>query len=383
MKKKTIIIIFLIAIFPLILCGCWNYREIDTLAIVAGMAIDKDPISNKYILTTEIITTQTTGVTAIIGSELYTSEGDSVFNATRNLISKTGLRLYWSDTKLVIISEQISREGLLPAIDWTNRSNFVRPDLWLLISKGNTAAEILKTRLKLNGVTSLHLDDTMNSWKILSKFTNSMVWSFVDGLSSKGNSQAVASVKNMNNDDTITPSIEGSAIFKLDKLVGYLNGDETLYMIMVKNKMSQGLITLKNVSGSNTNITLEINDNKTKLTPIYNNGTPSMIVNIYPIVSIHEVQGTKDFMSEENIKILEIEAEKKIKSQVQNLISKLKDYNSDTLGFGKVFEEEKPKISDNFKKNKKDIFTNMKITVNVHLQIKGSNKTMKPINIGK
>ena len=79
MKKKIIIVIFLMAIFPLILCGCWNYREIDTLAIVAGMAIDKDPISNKYILTTEIITPQATGVTAIIGSELYTSEGDSVF----------------------------------------------------------------------------------------------------------------------------------------------------------------------------------------------------------------------------------------------------------------------------------------------------------------
>jgi len=369
---------------PIILCGCWNYREIDTLAIVAGMAIDKDPLSNNYILTTEIITTQSQGGTAIMGSEVYSSQGDTIFNAVRNLIEKTGLRLFWSDSKVVIISESLANEGIIPAIDWTNRSNYVRPDIGLLISKGNTAAEILKNKINLNTITSLHLDDTMNSWKVLSKFPDSMVWTFIDGLSSKGKSEAVATVKNEHNNGRISPLVEGSAIFKSDKLVGYLNGNETLYMLMIKNKIKQGLITLSNVSGSNTNVTLEINDNTTKLTPLYNNGKVSMILDIYPVVSIHEVQGTKDFMKEENLKTLQSETEKKIESQIQYLISKLqKNYNSDVLAFGEIFNEEKPKISENFKKSGKDIFTNMKTTINVHLQIKGSNKTIKPISIDK
>ena len=201
---------------------------------------------------------------------------------------------------------------------------------------------------------------------------------------SEGKSEAVATVKNELNDSIISPLIEGSAIFKSDKLVGYLDGNETLYMLMIKNKIKQGLIVLKNVSGSNTNITLEINDNRTKLTPLYNNGTVSMIMDIYPVVSIHEIQGTIDFMKEENLKILQSEAEKKIKSQIQSLISKLqKDYDSDVLGFGETFEKEKPKVSENFKKNGIDIFTNLKTIVNVHVQIKGSNKTIKPIIIGK
>ena len=134
---------------PIILCGCWNYREIDTLAIVAGIAIDKDIITKKYIVTTEIITTQMQGVSSIIGSELFTSEGDSIFGAMRNTIEKTGLRLFWSDAKVVIISESIAREGIIPVIDWINRSSDVRPDIWLLISKGNSASEILKIRLRL------------------------------------------------------------------------------------------------------------------------------------------------------------------------------------------------------------------------------------------
>ena len=384
MRKKIVSIIFIIAMCPIILCGCWNYREIDTLAIVAGIAIDKDMATHKYVITTEIITTQAQGVSSIISSQLFSSEGDSIFNAVRDLIGKTGLRLFWSDAKVLIIGESIAKEGLISAIDWTNRSNFVRPDMWLLVSKGNTAAQILKTKVKLNEVTSFHLDDTMNSCKILSKFTDSMVWSFIDGLSSEGKSQAVATVKNELTDSNYSPLVDGSAIFKSDKLVGYLDGNETLYMLMIKNKIKQGLITLINVSGSNTSITLELNDNRTKLTPLYNNGTVSMIVDIYPVVSIHEVQGTKDFMKEENLKTLQDETEKKIESQTKYLISKLqKDYDSDVLGFGEIFEKEKPKEYAKFKENKKDIFANLKTEVNVHLQIKGSNKTAGPISIGK
>ncbi|HEY8891099.1 MAG TPA: Ger(x)C family spore germination protein [Clostridium sp.] len=374
----------ILIICPIILCGCWNYKEIDQLAIVAGIAIDKDVVTNKYILTTEIVTTQSQGVSSIINSQLFTSEGDSIFSAVRNAIEITGLRLFWSDAKLVIISESIAKEGVIPVLDWTNRSNFVRPDMWLLIANGNSAAEILEYKIKLNEVTSFHLDDTMNSWKVLSKFPGSMVWSFIDGLSSPGNSQAVATVKNEQNAGIISPLIEGSAIFKADKLIGYLNGDETLYMLLAENKIKQGLIVLKNVSGSNTNVTLEINDNRTKLTPLYNNGTVSMIIDIYPVVSIHEIQGTTDFMTEENIKIVQDETEKNIKSNVQELINKFqKDYNSDVLGFEDTFKKEKPKVSENLKNNGIDIFTNIKTIVNVHAQIKGSNKTMKPIIIGK
>ena len=383
MKKKMVSIIFIIIICPLILCGCWNYREIDTLAIVAGMAIDKDMTTNKYVFTTEIITTQSQGVSSIISSQIFTSESDSIFDAVRDMIEKTGLRLFWSDAKVVIVSESLAREGIIPALDWTNRSNFVRPDMWLLIAKGNTASEILKTKVKLNEVTSFHLDDALNSWKVLSRFTNSMVWSFIDGLSS-GNSQAVTTVKNELSDGTIIPLVEGCAIFKSDKLVGYLDGTETSYMLMVNNKIKQGLFTLLNVSGSSNNVTLKLNDNRTKLTPVYNNGLVSMIVDVYPVVSIHEIQGTKDYMNEVNLKILQSEAEKKIEIQIQSLISKLQNnYDSDVLGFGEIFKEDKPKVSEDYKKNKKDIFKNMKTKVNVHMIIKSSNRTIKPIYIGK
>lgn len=54
MKKKVsmwIIIIFL----HFMLTGCWSSREISELMIVTGMGIDKDPKSENYVITMQII----------------------------------------------------------------------------------------------------------------------------------------------------------------------------------------------------------------------------------------------------------------------------------------------------------------------------------------
>jgi spore germination protein KC len=136
---------------------------------------------------------------------------------------------------------------------------------------------------------------------------------------------------------------------------------------MIKNKLKEGLITLTNVAGSDTDITLEIFENRTKLTPRYVNGRVSMIIDITQVVSIMEIQGTKNFMKEDNLKLLQIDSEKKIKSEVQHLISKLqKNYNSDVLGFTDTFMREKPKVSKLLKESGENLFENINPEVNVH-----------------
>lgn len=382
-KKKLGLLILMIIMCPILLSGCWDYKEIDQLAIVAGVAIDKDEISSKYIVTAEIITTQMQGASSIISSELYISEGESVFSSVRNMIETTGLKLFWSDAKVIIVSEALAREGIIPVIDWLNRSSDVRPDMWFLISKGETASQILMQKVKLNEVVAFHLDDTMQSGIILSKYTYSSLWSFVDRLTAEGNSQAVATVSNEVNESTLSPRLSGSAIFKSDKLVGYLDDFETLYMIMLRNNIADGLININNISGTDTGITLELYENTTKLTPHYNNGFASMTIDIYPIVSISEVLGTENFIEEKNLEEFKLEAENIMENQIQLLISKLQKNDTDILDFGEKFEKELPKVSKSFKKSEINIFPDIKTEVNVHLDIKSSGRMNDPIPLTK
>ena len=109
-----------------------------------------------------------------------------------------------------------------------------------------------------------------------------------------------------------------------------------------------------------------------------------MIIDINQVVSIMEVQGTTNFVRPDNLKILEIEAEKKIQTEVLRLINTLqKTYNSDVLGFAGTFKQEKPKVSKTFKESGEDIFGTIKTEVNVNVQIKDSGVTNKPTSTGE
>lgn len=50
--KKRIFILILCCIF---LSGCWDRRELDQIGITVGVALDKDFITNKIIVTCEVI----------------------------------------------------------------------------------------------------------------------------------------------------------------------------------------------------------------------------------------------------------------------------------------------------------------------------------------
>jgi spore germination protein KC len=380
-KYKFGLLVFIIILQPIAFCGCWNSREIDTLAIVAGMAIDKDQNSNKYIVTVEVVFTESQGNNTTFGSELYSAKGDTLFEAIRNIIEETGLKLYWCDAKIVIISQELARKGIIPLVDWPIRDSETRSDMWLLISKDHTAAEILKYKVKLNRVVSFHLDDTMNSEKTISKYTESRMLSFIEKISTASNAATIATVKIEPTDSTNAAKINGCAFFKYDKLAGFLDGNETLYMHVIENKINEGVVILKNVANSGTNITMEIFGNKTKLTPTYDMGNLAMEIDVQPVLEIAEVGGSENFMEETNLKKLQLEIEKKIKVEMSNLISKMQfRYGIDIFGFENKVKNSMPQIYDKLKRNGEEIFKTMSIKISVNVKIKGSGIMSKAIS---
>ncbi|HEX9061731.1 MAG TPA: Ger(x)C family spore germination protein, partial [Clostridia bacterium] len=59
--SRLFVLMVLVMLSTVSLSGCWNYHDIEKYSIVAGIAIDKDEQSDKYLLTAEIIDFETTG----------------------------------------------------------------------------------------------------------------------------------------------------------------------------------------------------------------------------------------------------------------------------------------------------------------------------------
>ena len=376
--------IFIITIFPFISSGCWNYREVDTLGIATGMAVDRDFVSKDYIVSVEIINVSSNTGKSPMHSEIYTSKGKTMFDAIRNMIEQTGKRIFWSHAKILIVSEDIAKEGIIPVLDWSLRDSEIRNDLDLLIAKGSSAEEILKDKNYSGNSMSFHIDNILRNQKSISKYVDTKLFRNKNEILKENLDATVETIciKEVNNENGLL--IDGSAIFKGDKLIGYLDGNETMQMLMLRNKLKAGVIPLKNVCNSNTDVTLEIFENNTKLKTINSEGKLTLKIDIYTTVAIDELSGDEDFIEEDKRKLLMKDAEIRIKENLNSLISKMqREYNADVFGFQQFIEKNNPKIYNEIKKNNDNIFKNLQTDIEVHISIKGSASRTNSIKVGK
>lgn len=378
---KLIKIFFLTCIllpFSFILVGCWNYRELEDMNIVVGAAIDKG-IYKEYMITLEILE-PSIGEETPTTSRLISSEGDSIFDAVRNAISISGQKLYWSHNKVLILSKEIAQKGVIGILDWFHRDAETRSDVYILISKENSAKEILEKKEKEGQVTSFNLLDILANQKNLSKAPDIQIWKLTDDIINEGITAIAPAVKLTRLNNKTCPEILATAVFKNDKLIGFLDESETRSLLFLRNKIKGGLLDLnpENQNGIPT-ITLEIFESKTKIQPVTKGNELEMNVNINTIVSIAAIKSTKNFVTNEEVIKLEKDVSNLIKANCKKLIEKMQsEYGADIFGFGAATHRREPALWKKIGENWENVFENLKVHITVKVKIKNSAMTANP-----
>ena len=365
------LLVALILICEIVTTGCWNYREVDKLAIVAGVAVDKG-IKNQIQMTAEIIEVSA-GKDTNITSNTITMEGKTMFDAARNIISVSGKRLYWSHAKVIILSKEVASEGVTKAIEWYNRDSETRGDVQILISEGASAKEIFEGQRTTEDIKSFVLDEMIKNQMSLSKAPMIDILTFDIESKIKGISTIAPAVNLKKMDGKMVPQIIGSAIIKNDKLAGFLNGEETKLLTFIRDKVKGGILVEEmQVNDVPTVVSLEIFKSKTNVTPVVDGEDIEITLDIDTIVAIDEIQGTANVFDDQGRKELEQSAENTLKERIESLIKKIEsDYDADIFGFGAKLREDKAQIwnsVDNWAK----VFKELKVTVNTRVHIKNS-----------
>ncbi len=379
---KAAAVSMLILFYLTTLSGCWNYREIEEMSIVAGLAIDRSQ-DNQYLMTVEIAETQG-GQEAKTISKTISGSGDTLFETIRNLISLSGKRLYWAHTKILILSQDISKDDIIKILDWLNRDAETRADIYILVSREKTAKELLENRGATNEVVSFQLEDVMRNEKSLAKFPAVQIADFIIDLAGAGISPIAPAIGLVKSDSKQSPQIIGSALFAERNMTGILNGEETKYLLFVRDKIKGGLLVEDEIGPEgDIKVTLEIFKSKTKVKPVLNNDEVEMVINIETDVAIDEIQGTADFMVESGRAALEKDTEQKLNEQIESLIEKVQsEYDSDIFGFGAKIKQDMPEEWRNLESDWKNGFKTIKVTVNSMIKIKNSGQLYKPLPVG-
>ena len=384
MKSKLFLILILI-ILMMILSGCWNYKDIEDMVIATGMAVDKDEDSGDYLLTIEVVNNQPSGQGSESESKsvLIETEGKTIFDAMRNAIIKSGKKIFWGHCKLIIISESIAREGIIPVLDMMWRDAETRPDIWTLISKEKTAGEIYKSKSELEDIISFYLDETINSVDSIPKFVADNYMDFISKLSIYNNSVVAPVVSIDLNEDKEIPVIQGSAVFKGDKLLYFIDDDESKTALLVRNELNGGILTItENGFAPSMRISIEVFESKSKLEPVIENGKLVMNVKIEIKAGIAEMGGSDNYIEEDRRELLKSDTENMIKLRIEDLIKKTQYNSTDIFDFNGTVKRKMPDYYKTIEADWDNVYKQMDIKVDVKIDFNLSASTFKPIEIG-
>ena len=384
MNKRFVLFCTVMISVVILLSGCWNYREVDRIAIVSGLAVDQSPKGDKFLLTAEIVDVQGSLTEGNVKARRIQAEGDTIFDAVRNMILISAKRLYWSHAKAIIVSQDVAKEGIVSIIDWISRDIEPRTDMGIFVSREKTAWELLEQQSVTTDIRAFEMEYMLMGNNALSKSVRVDIIELVDTISGKGTSSYLPAIGVTLNDGKRTANLSGIAVLKKDKLIGFLNEQDTKFFLFVKNKIQGGLLIVSPDEGHpKDKITLEIFKSKTKVQPVYSNGKLLMKIDINTEVAVAQEDIPINYMIEKNKNRLKKETEKYLNKNIENIIKKVQeDFDTDIFGFGSIVMKEMPSLWKNIEDEWNEIFKTLEVDINTEIDIRGSGLLSKPIQVG-
>src|SRR5262245_45987903 len=103
----------------LLLTGCWGRRELNDLAVVAGMGIDK--VGDQYLFSFQVCNpgeiATTKGGSGKAPVTTYHIKAHTIFTAVRRLTTSTPRKLYFAHLRIFVIGESVAKEAIAPILD--------------------------------------------------------------------------------------------------------------------------------------------------------------------------------------------------------------------------------------------------------------------------
>ncbi len=367
--KIKILILFLV----LFMTGCWNYKELNETAIATGMAIDYDKGEYEVSLLFANGKTKEEDKSQIT---LFSARGNTIYEAIKNISLTTPKDIYISHLSVVIISDEIAKNGLTPVLDYLLREPQSHQNFYIILAKEEKAKNILSIINPLADYPSQNITSSIKiTEKLQARITNASFNKFVSKLMQKGISPVTNSIILIGNEENGTKKEEQQnsvtsaftkldtiGIFKDDKLVSWTTNDESIGINMLLNDIES--LYLEIPCDNNNNIIVSTSSYK-----INNVISKNKInVNIKTNGLINEVGCNIDLQQPNNIEDIEKQAEKKLKDYTYKAIKKAKIYDTDIFGYGNMIYKKYPRYFNNIKDWNKE-FQELSINVNIDLNL--------------
>ncbi|WP_350342694.1 Ger(x)C family spore germination protein [Proteinivorax tanatarense] len=358
-RFRQIIILFLTIGMIIPTSGCWSRRELEDLAFVLAMGIDKDEDG--------------ISILAHIGQEgggdmedeegegamVLEGEGQTISDAFDNLFSKSNKRPFLDHMKVIIISEDLAREGIEPIMDFFRRDIRVRGNTTVMIAKEDSLEEVLEFEPDLGTQPALLLEETFRyNWERSRVFKKDFFEVVIDVL--EEDRELFLPMVDVSEEEQLI--ISDTAVFRGYEMVEELNNKQNLGLLYLRSEVRHGTLTIE--TDEDEFVSLRIEDTDLEITPLEDEGQIVFHIEIDQELAITESS------SQLSIDELEELASEFIQLTVLDTINVAKDIESDFLGFGSIYRRANPQQWD--LQQWLDQFPEIEVIIDVETNIKST-----------
>ena len=395
-KRQTCLLLCFICLLSF--CGGCAHtktkRELDSLAVVLGIAIDKaeekDEIgsesfgedSEKLLLTAQVVRnisisqnsseseSSGSGNEGDLGRPYWNVQvvGSNLLETLRSAIHITNRRLYVAHNQVVIISKDIAQQGIAKYLDYFFRDHETRYDVGIVISDGK-AGEVLDVVSHLESFPAQDLKKLVERQKDDAHGPQCTLFSFIKDYKIPYKSTLVPIVRIITPEESDNKSpylhIAGSAVFKDDKMVTSLDENQTRGALWVLGQVENGIIAL---DYEGANVAIEIIEGSGDFNVEYVDGRIKIKANAKMTGVLGELQGSRK-VEPVVLRAIEKACAEEIESKIRSAFNEIQSNKADVLGIAERFYRYHyktwKKIADDFD----SLYENADLTVDVKTEI--------------
>ncbi|MBO5183949.1 MAG: Ger(x)C family spore germination protein [Bacilli bacterium] len=383
--KKIFVVVFTLFIL-LLSSGCYNYKEINEMAIVSSIGIDKDDKNDKYIVSAQIMNSKESEDSEDSQIIVYTKEGDTIHEALRNVTLESPRKLYGNHLSKIVLSEEVAKEGIDNVLDTFNRLSEVRNEFIITVVKDNKASDVLKVltstetipaeyvklSLKIADETS-GLTYTTKLDEFISLYLKKGIDPVVPVLKIDKKSKKGTTIDNITTTDPMSKIvIENLAVTNKGKLETYLKSEEVIGYNFLRNQIQKMIIPVK-CDDKNNYASIAILKNKTKSNTSKKDNKYIINFDINSEAIITEYNCESNLKNEKVIEKLEKDTEKKINRYIKKSLDKQKETKGKFLGLERLIYLDYPKYKNEDYSVKYNVKVNLVRKGEIRNSIKGEN----------
>lgn len=381
MKRYIRLLSLLLLLLPL--TGCWDRVEVNDVAIVDVVGIDKAP--NGLLLTVSIVVPELAapGKGDGAGSKgegatvIFSAEGETVMDASMQIQERLSRQLFWAHARALVLGEEYARAGVRSALDFWSRHREPRLRMKVAVTPGS-AREFVQAKPALEHLLSEAIRETINQ-RLQTDVTVKEFLGWLRSETEEAFAPRVTTVRRSKGQDAL---ISGTALFRDDRLIGWLSDQQTRGLLWLRGEIRTSVATIPIPAGGS--VSVKLIRSRTQIKPEFQNGKLKRIRAIVAVEDdVYESSAPIDLGKVEIVQTIQGMLAKEIKERITLTVETLqKQFGVDVVEFGDAVYRAAPRLWEaGLKRRWADEFRQVPVEVEVTARVKRTGELAAPLGI--